>query len=194
MDTSELYKSLHKETNFGFSFKTIYPMVTFGRNVKLGNYIVIEEECVMGDNVLIGNCVTLRPQTVIGSNCRIGHNTVVEGKCFIGDNTSIQANCYIPWGTEIEDNVFIGPGVVGANDRLIYYGRDPLVIPHENKSFVIRRGARIGAGVVILPEVEIGENSFVAAGAVVAHNVLPNVRVSGIPAKTYGRVPEVERV
>jgi len=194
MDTSDMYRFLHNEAHMGFSFMTIYPTVNFGKNVKLGNYIVIEKYCSIGDNVLIGNCVTLRPETVIGNDCKIGHNTVIEGKCFIGDGTSIQANCYIPWGTEIEEKVFIGPGVVGSNDRSIYYGRDPLILPHRNKAFVIRRGARIGAGVVILPEVEIGENAFVAAGAVVAHNAIPNGRVCGIPAKTYGEVPLSERI
>jgi acetyltransferase-like isoleucine patch superfamily enzyme len=55
---------------------------------------------------------------------------------------------------------------------------------------LLRRGCRIGAGVVLVPGVEIGEEAFVAAGAVVAADVPPRAVMMGVPARQVREVAE----
>ena len=84
-------------------------------------------------------------------------------------------------GITIEDDVLIGPKVnlITENHPLDPAERQTLLL----KSIVIKRNAWIGAGATILPGVTIGENSVVAAGAVVSKDVPANTVVGGIPAK-----------
>jgi len=84
-------------------------------------------------------------------------------------------------GITIEDQVLIGPKVnlVTENHPLDPEDRRALI----TKPIVVKRNAWIGAGATILPGVTIGENSVVAAGAVVSKDVPDNVIVGGIPAK-----------
>ncbi len=60
------------------------------------------------------------------------------------------------------------------------------------KGATIRRGARVGGGVVLLPGIEIGEEAFVGAGALVIRDVPPRTLVMGVPAKAIREVPEEE--
>jgi acetyltransferase-like isoleucine patch superfamily enzyme len=84
-------------------------------------------------------------------------------------------------GITIEDDVLIGPQVklVTENHPVDPANRKSL----DLKSIVIQKNAWIGAGAVILLGVTIGENSIVAAGAVVTQDVPSNTIVGGIPAK-----------
>ena len=60
------------------------------------------------------------------------------------------------------------------------------------KGATIRRAARIGGGVVILPGIEIGEEAFVAAGALVTKDIPAGKLVAGLPARVWRDVPEEE--
>ena len=84
-------------------------------------------------------------------------------------------------GITIEDNVLIGPkaNLITENHPLNPSDRKSLIC----KPILIRRNAWIGAAATILPGVTIGENSVVAAGAVVNADVPPNTIVGGVPAK-----------
>ena len=101
----------------------------------------------------------------------------------IGKNVFINNGCSFLdlGGITIEDNVLIGPQVklVTENHPLNPATRKGLI----TKPIVIKRNAWIGAGATILPGVTIGENSVVAAGAVVSKDVPDNTVVGGIPAK-----------
>jgi len=147
----------------------------------IGNRCIIRTNCVLYENVTIGdNCelghnVLIRENTTIGNNTRIGSGTVIEGQVKIGANVNIQSGVYIPRQVIIEDNVFIGPYVVITNDRYPPSSRIAQV--------VIKRGAVIGARTVILPGVEIGENSVIGAGSVVTRDVPPGTVVCGVPAR-----------
>ena len=101
----------------------------------------------------------------------------------IGKNVFINHACSFldMGGITIEDNVLIGPKVnlITENHPLDPGERSALI----TKPIVIKKNAWIGAGATILPGVTIGENSVVAAGAVVSRNVGANTVVAGIPAK-----------
>jgi UDP-2-acetamido-3-amino-2,3-dideoxy-glucuronate N-acetyltransferase len=161
----------------------------FGKNVRLGEGVVIEGDCSIGDNCVIGHYVILRPGTKIGNDCTMGHHTVFEGDCDIGNRVLIHAQCHITKDVIIEDDVFIAPFFCGANTMRIKHGRDyPLVI----NGYRIRRAARIAIGVLVLPGVEIGENALIGAGALVTKDVPAGEIWVGVPARKVGDVPEDE--
>jgi acetyltransferase-like isoleucine patch superfamily enzyme len=58
----------------------------------------------------------------------------------------------------------------------------------------LRRACRVGAGAVLVPGVEVGEEGFVAAGAVVTRDVPPGALVMGVPARVVREVPEADRL
>ena len=106
-----------------------------------------------------------------GKHTKIGKNVFINFDCVFLDLG----------GITIEDNVLIAPKV-----SLLSEGHP--VSPNERQSLVpghilIRKNAWIGAGATILPGVTIGENSVVAAGAVVSKDVPANTVVGGIPAR-----------
>jgi len=84
-------------------------------------------------------------------------------------------------GITLEDHVLIGPKVnlISENHPLDPVTRRGMLC----KPIVIKRNAWIGAGATILPGVTVGENSVVAAGAVVSKDVPDNIIVGGVPAK-----------
>ena len=122
---------------------------------------------------------------------RIDESTTIFAPFYtnFGKFTSIGKNVFINHacsfldmgGITIEDYVLIGPKVnlVTENHPLDPGDRKALI----TKPIIIKRNAWIGAGAIILPGVTIGENSVVAAGAVVSRDVPANVVVGGIPAK-----------
>ena len=170
---------------------TLHDSITVGRNVKVGDYCVIEKDCVIGDDTIIGNSTVLRPGTKIGSKCIIGHLTVFEGECEVGNNVLIHAQCHITKGVVIEDFVFIAPLFVGANDPRMCHARRH-IIEYKETPYRICRGARIGIGVSVLPGVTIGANSVVAVGSVVTRDIPDGKIVKGVPAEVCGQVPPEE--
>jgi acetyltransferase-like isoleucine patch superfamily enzyme len=97
---------------------------------------------------------------------------------------------YVTAGAIVEDDVFLGPGVVMTNDNTM--GRHPRDEPL--RAPVLRRACRVGGGVVLAPGVEVGEEAFVAAGAVVTRNIGPREVVMGVPARVVGQVPDEDLI
>jgi len=192
------YLNLHlggAEAQMGFNFVTIYPTVSFGKNVKLGNFVTVEDFCVIEDDVLIGNVVVIRPETFIGSKTKIGHHCVLEGDIVIGKNCIIQTHCHITHGARIADKVMFGPGVTGVNDNdMLHPGIRPSEKPWEENPFRIESGVRIGAGAIIMGGVTIRRNAFVKAGTVVVNDVGENEIIGGNPAMVIGEVPVEQRI
>jgi len=149
-------------------YRKIHPSIKIGKDVELSYGVIIEEYCAIGDDSFIGYYTILKPGTKIGKETIVGHHTVFEGDSLIGDRVLIQAQCNITKGIVIEDDVFIGMFFCGANTKKIKHGRNfPLII----EGYKIRRAARIGAGVLLMPGVEIGENAQVGMGSLVTKNV-----------------------
>lgn len=143
----------------------------------------------LGDRVIVGDQACIRERCNVGDDVVVGRGSLVENDTSIGADVTIQANAYITAYTTLEDGVFIAPCVVTTNDNLM--GRTER--RHElRRGPTIRRGARIGGGAVILPGIEIGEEAFVGAGAVVVRSVPARTVVVGNPARVLRAVPEDE--
>ncbi|MGZ4272978.1 MAG: N-acetyltransferase, partial [Solirubrobacteraceae bacterium] len=93
-------------------------------------------------------------------------------------------------GTIVEDDVFIGPGVVMTNDdTMSRHGPEtPL------RGATLRRACRVGGGVVLTPGVVIGEEAFIAAGAVVVRDVPERAVVMGVPGRVVRHVGDEDLV
>src|SRR6185437_6995017 len=114
---------------------------------------------------------------------------LVENDTTVGRGTRIQADAYVTAYSTVEEDVFIAPCVVTTNDN--FMGRTERR-KELMKGPTIRRGARIGGGAVLLPGIEVGEEAFVGAGAVVTKDVPPRKVVVGSPARVLRDVPEDE--
>lgn len=139
-------------------------------------------------HVMAGACV--------GRNCNVGDQCFIESGAVVGDNVTIKNGSLIWEGVTIEDGVFVGPNVLFTNDL---YPRSARLAQaqdryRDKKSWllptVVKCGASLSAGAVILPGVTIGEYSVVAAGAVVTRDVPPHALVKGSPARAGGWVCE----
>ena len=143
----------------------------------------------VGERVILGDQSCVRERVVVGDDVVIGRGSLVENDTTIGAMTKIQADAYITAYSTLEEHVFIAPCVVTTNDDFMgrTERRRALV-----KGPTIRRGARIGGGAILLPGVEIGEEAFVGAGAVVTKPVEPRMLVVGNPARVMRGVLEDE--
>jgi acetyltransferase-like isoleucine patch superfamily enzyme len=139
----------------------------------------------VGARVIVGDQSCVRERVVIGDDVVLGRGALVENDTTIGALTKIQAEAYITAYSTLEENVFVAPCVVTTNDN--FMGRTER--RHELIAGpTIRRGARVGGGAVLCPGVEIGEEAFVGAGAVVTKDVPPRTVVVGNPAKVLREV------
>ena len=143
----------------------------------------------IGDRVILGDQSCVRERVQIGDDVVVGRGSLIENDTTIGAMTKIQADAYITAYSTLEEHVFIAPCVVTTNDN--WMGRTEKRFGNI-KGPTIRRGARIGGGAVLCPGVEIGEEAFVGAGAVVTKDVPPRVVVVGSPARVLRDVPADE--
>lgn len=143
----------------------------------------------IGARVILGDQSCVRERVTVGDDVVIGRGSLVENDTTIGASTTIQADAYITAYSIVEERVFIAPCVVTTNDN--FMGRT-----ERRHSLIagptIRRGARVGGGAVLLPGVEIGEEAFVGAGAVVTKDVPARMLVVGNPARVMRQVSEDE--
>jgi len=131
----------------------------------------------------------------IGANCNIGDHCFIESGATIGSQVTIKNGNMIWEGVHLEDGVFVGPLVVFTNDL---YPRSPRLPQMRTryadrgwlKPTVIKRGASLGAGSVILAGITIGEFCMVGAGAIVNKTLPPHALVVGSPARVRGWVCE----
>ena len=143
----------------------------------------------VGARVIVGDQACVRERCDVGDDVVIGRGVLVENDTTVGALTKIQADAYITAHSTLEDNVFIAPRVITTNDNFMGRTEQRHAL---RKGPTIRRGARVGAGAVLCPAVEIGAEAFVGAGAVVVDDVPPGVVVVGNPARVLRDVAPEE--
>jgi acetyltransferase-like isoleucine patch superfamily enzyme len=143
----------------------------------------------LGEGVIVGDQACVRERCELGEEVVIGRGVFVENDVVVGTRTKIQANAYVTAYSLLEEDVFLAPCVVTTNDN--FMGRTEKRHA-ERKGATIRRGARIGGGAVLLPGIEVGEEAFVGAGAVVLADVPARAVVVGNPARQIREVSPEE--
>jgi UDP-2-acetamido-3-amino-2,3-dideoxy-glucuronate N-acetyltransferase len=138
----------------------------------------------IGQETSIWQFVVILPHAVIGENCNICAHTFIENDVIIGDEVTIKNGVYLWDGIRVEDRVFIGPNVTFTNDK---YPRSKSY-PNQFQNTLIKKGASIGAGSIILGGVEIGQNAMIGAGSLVTQNIPSNELWYGSPAKFVRKI------
>ena len=140
----------------------------------------------IGEKTRIWEFAHVMPEARIGSGCNIGGHAFVESGAVIGNGVTVKNGISIWDKVKIEDDVFLGPHMVFTNEKMprafIKKTRDDFL------PTLIKKGATIGAGAVIVCGVTVGEYAFVAAGAVVTKDVPAYGLVQGNPARLVGYV------
>lgn len=133
---------------------------------------------IIGEPVDQSTTVFTPFHTNVGKFIRLGRNVFINHGCSFLDLG----------GITVEDDVMIGPSVnITSENHPVETVTRKTLVPN---TVVIKRNAWIGANATILPGVTVGENSVVAAGAVVTKDVPPNSVVGGVPAKTIKQIQE----
>jgi len=165
------------------------PPLELGAGTVVSTGAVVFAGTRVGERAVVGDQACVRERCTIGDDVVIGRGSLVENDTSVGALTKIQAHAYVTAYSTLEENVFIAPCVITTNDN--FMGRTEK--RHELvKGPTIRRGARVGGGAVLLPGIEIGEEAFVGAGAVVLHDVPARAVVVGSPARQIREVPDEE--
>jgi acetyltransferase-like isoleucine patch superfamily enzyme len=138
----------------------------------------------VGTGVIVGDQSQLRERATLGAGSVLGRGSSVDFDVVVGERVLIQTGVYVTGGSIVEDDVFLGPGVLTTNDHAMgrHAAGAALLGP------VFRRACRVGGGAVLVPGVEIGEEAFVAAGALVTRDVGPREVVIGVPARVVRHV------
>lgn len=153
-----------------------------GAQVRSGS--VIYAGSSIGARLETGHNVVIREENHIGDDLNIWNNSVIDYGCSIGSGVRIHCNVYVAQYTTLEDEVFLAPGVSIANDPHPICGLC-MVGP------TIKRGARIGVNVTLLPRIVIGEGAVIGAGSVVTRDVPPYTLAYGNPARPKKPVDEL---
>ncbi|HVS52013.1 MAG TPA: acyltransferase [Opitutaceae bacterium] len=145
------------------SLQCIAADVALGRDVRLNAFVNLYG-CTIGDECMLGTFVEIQRDVVVGPRCRI------------------QSHTFICSGVTLEADVFVGHGVMFINDR------HPSVATTRAKTWrleriVVKAGASIGSGALIMGGVTIGTGATVGAGAVVTRDVPAGATVTGVPAR-----------
>ena len=165
------------------------PPLELGAGTIVSTGAVVFAGTKLGERVIVGDQACVRERCELGDDCVVGRGSLVENDTSVGARTKIQANAYVTAYSQLEDDVFIAPCVATTNDN--FMGRTER--RHElRKGPTIRRGARIGGAAVLLPGIEIGEEAFVGAGAIVIRDVPARAVVVGSPARQIREVPDDE--
>lgn len=109
----------------------------------------------------------------------IGAFSEVGDRVVIGNDVRIGAMCFIPEGVVIKDGAWIGPRCTFTNDKFPPSARD------EWQMTIIEEGARLGAGVTVLPGIIVGKGALIGAGSVISRSVPPGETWCGCRPALY---------
>ena len=160
------------------------PPLVIGDRATIGAGTVLVAGAAIGPDAVVGDQAHVRERAALGAGSVLGRGSSLENDAVVGARVRIQSGCYITAFCEIEDEVFVAPGVQTLNDPTA--GHRPAGEPLRGPR--LRRACRIGGAATLLPGVEIGEEAFVGAGAVVTRDVPPRTLVVGVPARVVREV------
>lgn len=177
----------------------VSPEATIGKDVRIGEFVVIEAGAVIGDGASVADFALVQEgarigaKTKIGTYCKVGRDVVmgencsftsyceIRDNCILGDGVSMGSRCTLSAGTRVGDGVIIKYGFVVT---------DTPVLQKNNEKITGKLGSRsrFGANVVIMPGVSIGKNSEIGACSQVRHDVPDNEVWYGNPARFYKKI------
>jgi len=158
--------------------------LTIGAGARICAGAIVFAGAQIGEQAIIGDQAYVRERSLVGARTVIGRGTAVDNDVAIGKRVRIQTMVYVTAFSTIEDDVFVGPCAMTTNDdTMMRHGPE-----YELRGATLRRACRIGGGAVLVPGVEIGEEAFVAAGAVVTNDVPSRGFVIGVPARVVRQV------
>ncbi len=165
------------------------PPTVIGDGTVVSTGAIVFAGSQIGARCIVGDQSCIRERVTMADDCILGRGSLIENDTTVGAGSRIQADAYLTAYSTLEEDVFIAPCVVTTNDN--FMGRT-----EKRKALMkgptIRRGARIGGGAILCPGIEIGEEAFVGAGAVVTKDVPPRVLVVGSPARVLRDVDPAE--
>jgi acetyltransferase-like isoleucine patch superfamily enzyme len=154
--------------------------------VSIGAGAIVFAGARLGAGAIVGDQAFVRERAVLGEASVVGRGSVVDNDVAIGARARIQTGVYLTAFTLVEDDVFVGPSVTTTNDHTM--ARHDSAYALEGAR--LRRACRVGGGAVLTPGVEVGEEAYVAAGAVVTRDVPARAVVMGVPARVVREVGE----
>ncbi len=161
-----------------------------GAGASLGTGAVVFAGSSVGAQAILGDQCFVRERSAIGAGSVIGRGSVVDNDVLVGARVRVQTNVYLTAFTIVEDDVFVGPGAITTNDHTMARHAGGRESDSPMRGATLRRACRVGGGAVLTPGVEIGEEAFVAAGAVVTRDVPARAVVMGVPARIVREVGE----
>ena len=159
-----------------------------GAGTSVGAGAVLFAGAHVAAKVIIGDQSFLRERSRIGEGSVIGRGSVVDNDVVVGARVRVQTNVYLTAFSVVEDDVFLGPCAMTTNDDTMSRHGPEMAL----RGATLRRACRVGGGVVLTPGVEVGEEAFVAAGAVVTRDVPARAVVMGVPARVVRQVGDEE--
>jgi acetyltransferase-like isoleucine patch superfamily enzyme len=162
------------------------PPLQIGAGAVICAQAIVFAGTTLGDGAIVGDQAFVRERVTLGAGSVVGRGSTVENDTTIGARVKIQTQVYVTAYMTIEDDVFVGPGVTTTNDDTM--GRHDA--SYALRGPVLRRACRVGGGVTLCPGVEIGEEAFIAAGAVVTKDVPARGVAMGVPARIVREVGE----
>ncbi len=155
-----------------------------GAGTSVGVGAVVFAGARTGPGVILGDQSFVRERSVIGEGSVIGRGSVVDNDVIVGARVRVQSNVYLTAFSLLEDDVFVGPCAMTTNDDTMGRHGPQMAL----RGATLRRACRVGGGVVLTPGVEIGEEAFLAAGALVTRDVPARAVVMGVPARVVREV------
>jgi acetyltransferase-like isoleucine patch superfamily enzyme len=147
----------------------------------------------LGEGTRVWALAHILKGATVGKNCNIGDHCFIESGVVIGDNVTIKNGNMLWEGVTLEAGVFVGPHVFFTNDLYPRSARHPAVgNRYENRDWLVptlvKEGASLGAGCIIIAGVTIGKFAMVGAGALITRNVPPHALILGNPPYQRGWV------
>ena len=164
------------------------PPLVIERGAVICTGAVVFAGAQIGEHAIIGDQSHVRERATVGERAVVGRGCAIGPGARIGARVRLQTMVWITGGAVVEEDAFVGPGVMTMNDNQM--GRRSRTEPLDPPR--LRRACRVGGGVLITPGVEVGEEAFVASGAVLTSDVPARAKIRGVPGRAFGEVDDGE--